>query len=195
MPHIRLPIISPYCKITGRIVRLMTKKQRLCGDIKHFGVAMVLTTLFVTGCTEPRRAYHLPPPAPTASVQTVTGRWIDVDAAVDAAFTDNGMAVINVDRWRTMVRFEILTSNDQRGELVILTHADSAELAAEDDQTRPGQPVGHVALAEARIGRFPNQLAESALLASLREHLARMQTQPALIDVLEAAPATSSAEQ
>jgi hypothetical protein len=130
-----------------------------CGQVSAgvFGLCTIL------GCTTVRRDYSQPPPAVPSTLVSVQGRWIDVEEAVAAAAAEVEMAVATNDRWQSAWRFTLRTNPGQSGELLIT-----------------GTPEGGPALAEARIGRFRDAVAEEALLEALADALDRYSEIPRL---------------
>lgn len=106
-----------------------------------------------------------PQPAPPTlrwSGANVSGRWVDLEAAVAVApksTRDVALAVVNVDRWRYATIFEIRSLSAAEGRLIVIG----------DRQSTSGPRAAYV-----RFGLFGDPVEEKAFLNRLRANLAEL---------------------
>ncbi len=164
-----------YCKSMGERMRQTDLSRSEGGSLAWNGVffvklgvlLMVVAGIFgIFGCAAPQRDLGRAVPPMVSTVLELEGDWVDLEAAVATAASDAGLAVVGVDRWRTMVMFELVTDGGQAGELVVM-----GIRAGDEDE---GEDVEGIARGEARIGRFRDGNREGLLLSSLRDELVRL---------------------
>lgn len=123
-------------------------------------IASFILLLIITGCSEVQRDFTKAPPAQPSSKQIVTGKWIDIDTALNEAVADKNvlMSVISTDRWESLIIYELRTNQDNSATLMVIRHPDC----------NSDKEICNIVL-ETRVGRFRDADAEIRLLSAIKQ--------------------------
>jgi hypothetical protein len=156
--------------------------------MRNLIAVMGAVLLIGSSCSEPRRDYRSSlPPQPATRVE-LTGRWIDLDDAVAMACEANDLAVVEAERWATVVRFQIVSDVGREGTLVVVGVPEAAPVAGSmsknDDDAVADElrdtPDFPIRFGEIRLGSFRDPAREAEFMRSLRRALRDLQSKPRL---------------